>query len=86
MDAQKLIKPAKLIKGSKEKNIPMEVGGKDDVRVTEHDYAVETAQLNKRDRTVDSVPTTPFKNPAGKKPRPADDGERKFPTTPFYRQ
>jgi len=41
MDAQKLIKPAKLIKGSKEKNIPMEVGGKDDVRVTEHDYAVE---------------------------------------------
>lgn len=36
---------------------------------------MDTAQLNKRDRTIDSLPTTPVKNPAGKKPKPADDGE-----------
>ncbi|CAM4681813.1 unnamed protein product [Leuciscus chuanchicus] len=75
MDAQKLIKPAKFIKGSKEKNIPREVGGKGDPCVMEHDYVMDTAQLNKRDRTIDSLPTTPVKNPAGKKPKPADDGD-----------
>lgn len=36
---------------------------------------MDTAQLNKRDRTIDSLPTTPVKNPAEKKPKPADDGE-----------
>lgn len=75
MDAQKRIKPAKFIKGSKEKNIPREVGGKDDPCVMEHNCVMDTVQLNKRDRTVDSLPTTPVKNPAGKKPKIADDGE-----------
>lgn len=73
MDAQKIIKPAKLIARSKEKNISLEVRRKDGVCVTEHDYAMETAQLNKRDHNVDSTPTTPVKTPIGKKSKPADD-------------
>lgn len=36
---------------------------------------MDTSLLNKRDRSDDSVPTTPVKNPAGKKAKSADDGE-----------
>ena len=75
MEAKKFIKPAKLTMDSKEQKTLPKVGGKDNVRAAEHDYAMDTAIINKRDRNDDSVPTTPVKNPVGKKAKPADNGE-----------
>lgn len=73
MNGQKLIKPAKFVKSPKGKNSAMEIEKNYEASVKEHDYAADSDLISKRDRENDSVPSTPVKNPIGKKPKPAED-------------
>lgn len=74
MSAQKLVKPAKLKLDPKGKDSSCNVEKKDEAIDMEHDYAMEIVVNNKRERGNGSLPSTPSKISAEKRPKPNTEG------------
>lgn len=66
MDVSKVVKPAKLQLG------PPKTKATSQVKELEHDYAMDVAMLNKRDRDS-STPTTPIKSKTEKRAKSAEE-------------
>lgn len=71
MTTPKTIKPTKLKTDLKKQNNPNTEASSE----LEHDYAMDTTTMNKRERRDHSAPSMPIKQQAEKKPKSMDSSE-----------